>query len=56
MLFHQYGKEGLEGVVNVCKETLEQIEGWKYAEGLKRCGMKQVIRYEIAFCGKECMV
>ena len=56
MLFHQYGKEGLEGTVKICKETLEQIEGWKYAEGVKRCGMKQVIRYKIAFRGKECMV
>ena len=39
-----------------CKEALEQIEGKKYAEGLKRRGMKKVIQYGIAFCGKECMV
>ena len=39
-----------------CKEALEQIEGKKYTEGLKRRGMKKVIEYGIAFCGKECMV
>ena len=39
-----------------CKEAVEQIEERKYAEGLKRCGMKQVIQYGIAFCGKECLV
>ena len=39
-----------------CKEALEQIEEKKYAEGLKRRGMKKVIKYGIAFCGKECMV
>ena len=39
-----------------CKEALEQIEEKKYAEGLKRRGMKKVINYGIAFCGKECMV
>ena len=39
-----------------CKEAVEQIEERKYAEGLKRCGMRQVIQYGIAFCGKECLV
>ena len=39
-----------------CKEALEQIEEKKYAEGLKRRGMKKVIKYGIAFCGKECLV
>ena len=39
-----------------CKEALKQIEEKKYAEGLKRRGMKKVIKYGIAFCGKECMV
>ena len=39
-----------------CKEALEQIEEKKYAEGLKRRGMKKVINYGIAFCGKECLV
>ena len=39
-----------------CKEALEQIEEKKYAEGLKRGGMKKVIKYGIAFCEKTCMV
>ena len=39
-----------------CKEALEQIEEKKYAEGLKRRGMKKVIKYGIAFCVKECLV
>ena len=36
-----------------CKEALEQIEEKKYAEGLKRRGMKKVIKYGIAFAGKN---
>lgn len=39
-----------------CSEALEQIEERKYAEGLKRRGMKKIIKYGIAFCEKECMV
>ncbi|OUN36302.1 hypothetical protein B5G27_03975 [Lachnoclostridium sp. An76] len=39
-----------------CREALRQIEEKKYAEGLKRCGMKKIIKYGIAFCGKACMV
>ena len=39
-----------------CKEALEQIEEKKYAEGLKRRGMKKVIKYGIAFCGKELLI
>lgn len=39
-----------------CGEALKQIEEKKYADGLKRLGMKRIIKYGIAFCGKECMV
>ena len=39
-----------------CAEALKQIEDKKYAEGLKRRGMKKMIKYGIAFCEKECMV
>ena len=39
-----------------CKKALEQIEEKKYAEGLKRRGIKKLIKYGIAFCEKECMV
>ena len=39
-----------------CEEALKQIEDKKYAEGLKRRGMKIIIRYGIAFCKKDCMV
>ena len=40
----------------ICKEALNQIEEKKYAEGLKRCSTKKIIKYGIAFCEKECMV
>lgn len=39
-----------------CSEALRQIEEKKYAEGLKRRGMKRIIKYGIAFYEKECMV
>lgn len=39
-----------------CAEALKQIRERKYAEGLKRQGMKDIIRYGIAFYEKECMV
>lgn len=39
-----------------CAEALEQVEEKKYAEGLKRRGMKKIIKYGIAFYEKECMV
>lgn len=39
-----------------CGEALRQIEEKKYSEGLKRRGMKEIIKYGIAFCEKECMV
>ena len=39
-----------------CAEALKQIEDKRYAEGLKRRGMKKMIKYGIAFFEKECMV
>ena len=39
-----------------CREAHRQIEEKKYAEGLKRCGMKRLIKYGVAFCEKECLV
>lgn len=39
-----------------CSEALRQIEEKKYAEGLRRRGMKKIIKYGMAFCEKECMV
>ena len=38
-----------------CSEALKQIEEKKYAEGLKRQGMKKIMKYGIAFYEKECM-
>ena len=35
-----------------CREALKQIEEKKYAEGLKRRGMKKILRYGIAFWEK----
>ena len=39
-----------------CAEALKQIETRKYDVGLQRRGMKKMIRYGMAFWGKECMV
>ena len=39
-----------------CREALKQIEERKYAIGLQRKGMKNIIKYGIAFCENECMV
>lgn len=39
-----------------CVEALKQIEDRKYAERLKRQGMRKIIKYGMAFCRKECMV
>lgn len=39
-----------------CAEALKQIGEKKYAEGLKRGGLKKVICCGIAFWKKECMV
>ena len=39
-----------------CMEALKQIGRKKYAEDLKRCGTKKIMKYGIAFCEKECMV
>ncbi len=50
----KYADDG--NLEKACGEALEQIEEKKYAEGLKRRGMKKIIKYGIAFCEKECMV
>ena len=50
----KYAEDGnLEGA---CSEALRQIEEKKYAEGLRRRGMKKILKYGIAFWKKECMV
>ena len=41
---------------SACVEALKQIEFKKYAEGLTRQSMKQIMKYGMAFCEKECMV
>lgn len=41
---------------SACTNTLKQIEERKYSIGLERKGMKKIIKYGMAFCGKECMV
>ena len=50
----KYADDG--NLEKACGEALKQIEEKKYAEGLKRRSMKKIIRYGIAFYGKECMV
>ena len=39
-----------------CAEALKQIDKKKYAEGLTRRAMKEILKYGMAFCEKECMV
>ena len=39
-----------------CEEALQQIEERKYAMGLQQRGMRNILKYGIAFCKKECMV
>lgn len=41
---------------SACAEALKQIEEKKYAVGLHHRGMKEIIRYGIAFWEKERMV
>lgn len=43
-------------LTDACTEALREIEDRKYAESLKQRGMKKIIKYGMAFCGKECMV
>ena len=50
----KYAEDG--NLEAACGEALKQIEEKKYAEGLKRQGMKKIMKYGIAFYEKECMV
>ena len=50
----KYADDG--NLEKACGEALRQIEEKKYAEGLRRRGMKKIIKYGIAFWEKECMV
>ena len=50
----KYADDG--NLETACRAALRQIEEKKYAHGLKRRGMKKIIRYAIAFYEKECMV
>ena len=50
----KYANDG--NLEEACRKALEQIEEKKYAEGLKRRGIKKIIQYGITFCEKECMV
>lgn len=50
----KYAEDG--NLEAACEKALKQIEDRKYAEGLKRRGMKKLIKYGMAFCEKECMV
>ena len=50
----KYADDG--NLAAACSEALKQIEEKKYTEGLKRRGMKKIIKYGMAFYEKECMV
>lgn len=50
----KYANDG--NLDRACEEALKQIEDRNYAEGLRRRGMKKIIKYGMAFYKKECMV
>ena len=50
----KYADDG--NLEKACSEALMQIEEKKYAEGMRRRGMKKIMKYGIAFWEKECMV
>lgn len=50
----KYAEDG--NLESSCKAALAQIEDRKYGEGLKRRGVKKLLKYGIAFCEKECLV
>ena len=50
----KYAEDG--NLERACAAALSQIEEKKYAEGLRRRGMKTILKYGIAFWEKECMV
>ena len=50
----KYAEDG--NLEAACAKALSQIEAKKYAEALRRRGMKSILKYGIAFWEKECMV
>ena len=50
----KYAEDG--NLEAACAKALAQIEEKKYAEALRRRGMKTILKYGIAFWEKECMV
>ena len=50
----KYAEDG--NLEAACAKALAQIEEKKYAEGLRRRGMKTILKYGIAFWEKECQV
>ena len=50
----KYAEDG--NLESSCKAALAQIEDRKYGEGLKRRGVKKLLKYGIAFYEKECLV
>ena len=50
----KYANDG--NLEEACKDALNQIKDKKYAEGLKKEDVEQVVSYGIAFNKKKCMV
>ena len=50
----KYAEDG--NLEAACAKALAQIDEKKYDEGLRRRGMKSILKYGIAFWEKECMV
>ena len=50
----KYAEDG--NLEAACAKALAQIEEKKYAEALRRRGMKTILKYGIAFWEKDCMV
>lgn len=54
MIELKYAEDG--NLEAACAEVLKQLDGKKYADGLKCRGAKKILKYGMAFCEKECMV
>lgn len=50
----KYAQDGK--LEKACADALEQIEEKRYDAGLRKAGMKTIVKYGIAFYGKDCKV
>ncbi len=50
----KYAHDG--NLEKVCGEALRQVDEKKYAKGLRRRGMRKILKYGIAFWERDCRV